>query len=67
MDWPTLIAALQAAGITQQEIADRCGVSQSTISELKRGTITSPSFDFGTKLVALHKSHCGRRTGKVAA
>ena len=67
MDWPTLIAALQAAGVTQQQIAEHCGVSQSTVSELKRKSIESPSFDFGTRLVDLHKSRCGKRAGKVAA
>ena len=67
MDWPTLIAALQAAGVKQQEIAEHCDVSQSTVSDLKRGAITSPSFEFGTRLIALHKTHCGKRAGKVAA
>lgn len=67
MDWRALIEALQAAGVTQQQIAEHCEVKQSTVSDLKRGSITSPSFNFGTRLVDLHKSRCGKRAGKVAA
>ena len=67
MNWRALIEALQAAGVTQQQIAEHCEVKQSTVSDLKRGSIASPSFNFGTRLVALHKTHCGKRAAKAAA
>lgn len=70
MDWPQLIAELIAAGMTQTEIATECGVRQSTVSELSRGTIKSPSFELGTRLVALHalrKAAPGKQDAPVEA
>lgn len=64
MDWPDLITSLQAAGVTQQQIAEHCNVWQSTVSELKLGKIASPSFEFGTRLVELHQR---RVTGTTKA
>ncbi len=55
MNWPQLIADLTAAGMTQTEIATECGVGQSTVSELLRGTIKSPSYELGSSLVTLHR------------
>jgi len=54
MDWPRIVAEIAATGMTQTEIATECGVRQSTVSEIARNTIKSPSFDLGTKLLALH-------------
>lgn len=54
MDWKALLKDLKDAGHTQVQIAERCGVSQSSVSELSRGEIKSPSFDFGTKLLQMH-------------
>lgn len=54
MDWKKLIADLVEAGLTQTVIAEKCGVRQSTISDLHRLPDRSPSFDLGTKLMALH-------------
>ena len=54
MNWTKLLADLATAGMTQTEIAAECGVSQSTISDLSRGEIKAPSFELGSKLVALH-------------
>lgn len=53
-DWPKLIAELRAASHTQEQIADLCNVSQSTISDLKNGKIAMPAYDLGRKLVELH-------------
>ncbi len=53
MDWKKLVAELDAAGYTQAAIAARCGVAQSTVSDLARGATKSPSFDFGRKLIEM--------------
>lgn len=55
MDWKKLISDLTEAGVKQEEIAAECGVSQTAVSDLNRGATKSPSFDFGSRLVALHK------------
>lgn len=53
MDWKQLIKDLSDAGLTQMQIADRCGVAQSTVSDLGRGVSNSPSFQLGSKLLEL--------------
>lgn len=58
MDWEKLIRELMAAGVKQAEIAERCGVSQGSVSDLCRIEGRVPNFDFGTKLIALHKERC---------
>lgn len=65
MEWKTLIAELIAAGVTQEQIAERCSVSQPTVSDLARGATKTPRFDFGSKLVEFHRKTC-RRSAKVA-
>ena len=55
MDWPKLIKELADAKVTQAQIAESCGVAQSTVSEVLRGEIKSPSFAFGSKLIELHR------------
>jgi len=67
MDWKNLIAELAAAGVTQTEIATECGVSQSTISDLSRGASKSPSFELGSRLVALHTLRKAAPTKEAAA
>lgn len=56
MDWKKLIADLMAAGITQPQIAKRCGCSQATVSELATGVTVQPRYPLGAALVALHKT-----------
>jgi transcriptional regulator with XRE-family HTH domain len=53
MNWPDLIKQLQARGLTQVEVARRCGVSQSTVSDLAQGRTKSPSFRLGAALATL--------------
>lgn len=60
MDWPQLIKELADAKVTQAQIAEACGVTQSTVSEVSRGIIKSPSYTFGTRLIALHGEKVGR-------
>lgn len=54
MDWKRLIKELNDAGHTQVAIAERCEVSQSTVSDLARGASKSPSYQFGAALAAMH-------------
>lgn len=53
MNWKNLIAQLQDAGLTQTEIASKCGTSQGTIGDLAAGRSTEPRFGLGTALLAL--------------
>lgn len=55
MNWSEMINDLMKAGLTQQEIADRCGTGQSHISGLKRGDAKVPNWDLGEALRKLHK------------
>lgn len=48
--------ARKRAGITQRELAERAGTTQSAVARLERGR-TSPSFDMVLRLVRL----CGYR------
>jgi transcriptional regulator with XRE-family HTH domain len=54
VDWKQVIADLMAAGESQTKLAEKCGVAQSTISDLYRGASRSPSFDLGRRLLDLH-------------
>lgn len=57
MDWPSIIAELKQKHVTQSEIAEHCGVSQATVSDLARGTHKNgPSYAWGVKLIELHRS-----------
>lgn len=55
MDWKTLIGELEAAGLTQKEIAEAAGCSQPYVSQLKTGERGGPSFEIGQALARLHK------------
>lgn len=54
MNWKNLIAELIATGMTQPEIAARCGCGQTTVSELARGVTAEPRWALGEKLKKLH-------------
>lgn len=56
MDWKSLLEALAARGWTQPKLSAEFGVSQSTISDLKRGVTKDPSYTLGSALQALHVS-----------
>lgn len=53
MNWADLIFRLQEAGLSQPQIARRCGCAQSTISDLASGTTKDPRFSIGKALVEL--------------
>lgn len=55
VEWKRLIQELLDAALTQAEIASRCGVKQSTVSDLYRLPERTPNYDFGRALIDLHK------------
>jgi len=66
MDLSRVIEELQAAGLSGEAIAERLktkGVdaSQPTISRIKTGKITNPSFKLGMALLELHREVCSPR------
>lgn len=54
MDWQLLISGIEDSGLTQVEIAEKCGCSQPTISDIKNGKIKTPGFPVGQAIVELH-------------
>ncbi|HEX8894427.1 MAG TPA: helix-turn-helix domain-containing protein [Terriglobales bacterium] len=61
MNWSKLITELLASGMTQAEIADRIGVTQSAINQVlhqgrQKRAQRGFKFEPGMKLVELHKS-----------
>lgn len=54
MDWKKLIAEIQAQGLTQPQIAERCKCGQATISDLVGGRTGEPRHSLGEALRALH-------------
>jgi predicted XRE-type DNA-binding protein len=60
MDWKVVVAELTSVGLTQAQIAQVCGVSQSTISDLARKDGASCSYVIGARLLALQKRYAAR-------
>lgn len=55
MDWKIIIQELQAAGLTQHEIAEACETGQSHVSSLARGERLEPRWSLGERLLRLHR------------
>lgn len=53
MNWKNIISELINLQMTQQQIAEKCGCGQTTISELAIGKTQNPSFALGQKLIEL--------------
>lgn len=58
IDWPRILRALLADGMTQPEIAKACDCGQSTISDMLRGKTNDPRTSLGLRLLTL-----GRQRG----
>jgi predicted XRE-type DNA-binding protein len=54
INFRTLVRNLMACGVTQAQIADRCGCHQCTISDLATGKVSDPFYSMGVKLLALY-------------
>lgn len=63
MDWTQKLKELQAAGVTQAQIAERAGLkSSSPVSDLANGRSTRPSWNLGQAVIELHGEFCGPDT-----
>ena len=58
MDWNKIVAEIKETGMTQSEIADHCGVSAGTLSELCSGKVMEPKWSKGDALIKLHEERC---------
>lgn len=65
MDWKNLISELTQAGMTQAQIAQRVGVTQSLVSELFTGKAAEPRYGLAMKLIRLHRG-LKRRKGALS-
>ena len=60
--WKQIIAEIQEYGdLTQAEIGEKCGTTQSTISSLVNRDGGEPTFSLGEKLQTLHKKLSKRK------
>ena len=66
MNWKNTISDLQKAGLTQVQIAQVCGCTQSTVSELLNDESKVPRYPVGVALLELHKKTM-RRVAKNQA
>lgn len=55
MNIQQLLTEISDKGKTDQEIAERIGVKQPTVTRLRNGVHKSTSFECGTAIAALHK------------
>jgi transcriptional regulator with XRE-family HTH domain len=53
--WPQIIEAIIASGYTEQQIADKVGLSQPTINRLKLGSRKRMEYRAGELLLKLHR------------
>ena len=53
-NWKHMIEALVAGGMKQSDIAKACGVSNSTITELKQGVLKNMYWQNGQALIQLY-------------
>ena len=68
MQWKNIISDLKASGLTQMQIAKKCGCAQSTISEMTSDVDRIPSYPIGAALLDLHKKRLKKRkSAQVAA
>lgn len=56
MNWPELLEALRKRGWTQALLADRLGIAQSAVSDLRRGATKDPKHSTGESIRALLES-----------
>ena len=53
IDWPPIIRALVASGLTQPKIAEACSCGQSTISDMLLGKTSDPRTSTGLLVLGL--------------
>lgn len=55
MNWKHIIEQLSGLGLTQADIATKCGCTQAAISHLSTGQSKEPTYKIGSALQALLK------------
>lgn len=61
MNWTRLLKELQAAGVTQTQVAEKANLkSSSPVSDLANGKTKNPSWPLGQAVLELHRSRCTR-------
>lgn len=55
MSIKTMLAELSERGVTDQQIAERVGLTQPSVTRLRNGKHLSTGFDSGSAIQALHK------------
>ena len=63
--WVALLRELQGYGLTQSEIAQRCGSFQTTIASLLHGRALQPKANLGKAIEALHRTET-RKAARAA-
>lgn len=56
-DWPKIITELEAAGVTDSEVARQLNITRSAVFKWKCRDV-EPSHYLGERLLTLHKKHC---------
>lgn len=66
MNMQAIVQALIAGGLTQTEIATKCGCTQGRISEIANGKAKTVTFELGMALVDLHKRMARKARAELA-
>lgn len=53
IDWPNIIRALVASGLTQPQIAEACRCGQSTVSDMLNGKTQDPRTTTGLLMLSM--------------
>lgn len=66
MNWKTLIQDIQAAGLSQTQIADAIGKSQGWVSAVSNGAFQDLKWGDGELLLKLHATNCANKSQHTA-
>lgn len=55
MNWKKITQELLDSGLTEEELAQKVGSSQSAINRLKKEQTKEPYYEMGFKMIVLHK------------
>lgn len=58
IDWAGVVSTVMAAGITQTEVAARCGMTQPAVSRLAAGVTGDPPYSSGDAVLKLFAVVC---------
>jgi transcriptional regulator with XRE-family HTH domain len=56
--WKQIIDQIVEAGMTEREIAERCGCTQPTVNRLRSGVTKEPGYSIGKHLMELAGKQC---------